>query len=108
MLPAAVGAKLMGRMQEVPCASEPTVEAVLVSSGQAVLPVLLRVKLAAMLGLLPLAGTGKFSGALPMFSSVTVFGLSLLIAPTAVAAKLSVGSGFTASSRTDLVPLFTR
>ncbi len=44
-----------------------------------------------MLGLFPLPGIGKFSTALPMFSTVTVCGLSLLVEPGAVNAKFRLG-----------------
>ena len=44
-----------------------------------------------MLGLFPLIGTGKLSAALPMFSTVTLCGLSLLVEPQGVAAKLRLG-----------------
>ncbi len=50
-----------------------------------------------MLGLFPLPGIGKFSAALPTFSIVTVCGLSLLVEPGAVNAKLRLG-GSTRSS----------
>jgi hypothetical protein len=61
------------------------------TSGQAEATLLFSVKFAAMLGLLPLPGTGKLSPALPTFSSITVCGLSLLVDPGAVLVKLSLG-----------------
>jgi len=48
-------------------------------------------KFAATLGLVPVPGSGKVSVALPMLVIVTVCGLSLLVAPIAVEAKLRAG-----------------
>jgi hypothetical protein len=91
MLPETVGSKLIDNEQEAPAASVPTVEERALIIGQAVAPVLSRVKLVAMLGLLPVEGTGKLSGILPMFRSITAFGLSLLVVPTCVGTKLRLG-----------------
>jgi hypothetical protein len=44
-----------------------------------------------MLGLFPLEGTEKLNAVLPLFSTVTVCGLSLLVEPGAVGAKLRLG-----------------
>ena len=89
ILPATVGAKLMGRVHDVPSASVPAELAVLLINGHAVDPLLFSVKLVAMLGLLPLDGMGKVSAAFPRFHTVTVCGL--LVEPTAVEAKLNAG-----------------
>ena len=91
MLPEAVGAKLMGRVQDVPRASVPWELAELDINGQAVDPTLFNVKLTAIAGLFPLDGIGRVSAALPRLNTVTVFGLSLLVEPTAVDAKLNEG-----------------
>jgi len=88
IVPAAVGAKLIGRVQDAPVASVPTDEDVLPINGQAVPPVLFNVKFDAILGLFPLVGIGSVSAVFPLFHSVTVCGLSLLVEPTAVDAKL--------------------
>jgi len=91
-LPVVAGVKLMGRMQVVFAASDPADEEV-VTRGQAVLPVLVRLKLVPeRFGSLPVPGMGSVSAAVPMFSSVTVCGLSLLVLPTTVDAKLRVGA----------------
>jgi hypothetical protein len=89
IVPAAVGAKLIGSVQDAPTASVPADEAVLPINGQAVPPVLFRVKFAAILGLFPLVGIGSVSAIFPLFHSDTVCGLSLLVELTAVDAKLS-------------------
>jgi len=91
MLPLAVGVKLMGRVQVALAARVPAVEEELLSSGQAVLPELFRLKFAEMAGLLPVPGMGRVSAAVPIFSNVTVCGLSLLVDPGAVVAKVRLG-----------------
>ena len=48
-------------------------------------------KLAETLGFSPVPGTGNVSAALPMFRSVTVFGLSVLSVPTFELPKLKLG-----------------
>jgi hypothetical protein len=88
IVPAAVGAKLIGRVQDAPAASVPTDEDVLPINGQAVPPVLFNVKFDAILGLFPLVGIGSVSAVFPLFHRVTVWGLSLLVEPIAVDAKL--------------------
>jgi hypothetical protein len=88
-VPAAVGAKLIGRVQDAPVASVPADEDVLPINGQAVPPVLFKVKFVAILGLFPLDGIGSVSAVFPLFHSVTVCGLSLLVELTFVVAKLS-------------------
>ena len=88
--PATVGAKLMGRVHEVPAAKVPVDEDVLPVSGQVPALVLLRVTFAEMLGLLPVWGRGKLRFALPMFSSVIV--CEALVEPTLVDAKLRLGA----------------
>src|ERR1035437_4308842 len=86
MVPNVVGAKLMGRVQLAPDASVPAAELLVVSNGQADPPLLLSVKLAAMLGLFPIPGIGKVSDALPMFEIVAVCGPSVVsVDPTLVA-----------------------
>src|SRR5665213_1069092 len=92
MLPPVVGVKLMGNVQLVFAGTEADDPEELVSSGQAVPPTLFRVKPVEMLGLVPVPGMGNVSAALPMFSSVTVCGLSLLVEPTAVDANVSDGA----------------
>jgi hypothetical protein len=57
-----------------------------------------------MLGFSPLPGTGKFSAALPAFSTVTVCGLSLLVEPITVGAKLRIGGSAKSSFNTRLLP----
>jgi len=88
MLPVDVGAKLIGRVHDVPAARDPVNEAVLPINGHAVPPALFKVKFVETLGLLPLDGIGKVSAAFPLFHSVTVCGLSPLVDPTVVVAKL--------------------
>ena len=46
----------------------------------------------AMLGFKPVAGTGKLKVALPLLVKVTVCGLSMLVEPNAVEAKLRLGA----------------
>ncbi len=98
--PAAEGAKLMGNRQDCPAASVPAVEEPALTSGQADAPLLLRVKFAGMFGFVPLLGIVKFSAALPTFSTVTVCGLSLLVARGAVSAKLRLGGSAKSSFNT--------
>jgi len=43
------------------------------------------------MGLLPVAGIGKFNAALPKFSRVIVCGLSVWLSPQPVLAKVRVG-----------------
>ena len=103
-VPASVGAKLIGNWHEAPAASVPGNDAVEATSGQAVPAVLFRVKFSAMLGLLPEPGTGKASAALPMFESVTVCGLSVLMDPTLVGAKVNAGGAATVIMDSTPVP----
>ena len=105
-LPAVVGAKLTGRVHDVPSANVPPEPAVLAISGQAVTPLLLRVKFVVILGLFPLDGFGRFSVAFPRFHRVTVLGLSVLVAPTRVVTKLWAGGSETSSFNTWLPELF--
>ena len=102
--PAATGAKLIDRMQESPAASVAAACELEETRGHAFETVLLSVKPAAMLGLWPVEGIGKVRSPLPVFSSVTVFGLSLLARPTSVAAKFSVGGVAALTSRMRLLP----
>jgi len=92
-LPVPAGVKLMGRMQVALAANVPADPEVVVSSGQAVLPTLFRLKLVPeRFGSVPVPGIGNVSAVVPRFSSVTVFGLSLLVEPTVVEAKFRVGA----------------
>ena len=91
-VPIEAGTKLMGNWQDAPAASVPGTEEPLVTRWQSDTPVLLSVKFAEMLGLLPLDGTGKVSAAFPVFSTVTVCGLSLLVEPTTVLANIRLGA----------------
>ena len=91
-LPAAVGAKLIDRVQDAPAASVPADEAVLPINGQAVPPELFKVKFVEILGLFPLDGMENANGVVPLFESVTVWGLSLLVEPTVVALKVRFGA----------------
>ncbi len=102
-LPAAGGVKLMGNRQDWPAASVPAAGEPALTSGHEDAAPLFRVKFAAMLGLFPLAGTGKFRAALPAFSTVTVCGLSLLVKPGAVGAKLRLGGSAKSSFNTRLL-----
>jgi hypothetical protein len=89
MEPDAVGDKFIEYTQETPGANVTGLDEPL-RIGQVVkLP---RLKLAGILGLLPEVGVGKISGPVPLFWTVTVCGLSLLVAPTDVDAKLSAGA----------------
>jgi hypothetical protein len=105
--PATVGAKPMGSVQDWPAKSVPAVEEPALISGHAEARPLPSVKLAAMLGLFPLLGTGKFNAALPTFSIVTVCGLSLLVEPGAVNAKLRLGGSAKSSFSMRLLPVST-
>jgi len=93
-LPDCVGTKLNGRIQVAFGAIVPAVNDVLLIVGQAVLPVVDRLKFADedKLGLVPEAGIDIVSGILPMFVTVTVCGLSLLVEPTAVDVKAKLGA----------------
>jgi hypothetical protein len=90
MLPEDVGAKLIDSVQDAPAAKVPADPAVLPINGQADPPELFKVKFVEMLGLFPLDGIENVSAALPLFARVTVCGLSLLVEPTAVVAKLKL------------------
>ena len=90
-VPAVVGSKLIGNWQEAPAANVPAVDEFVLTSGQAVPPLLSRVKFAAMLGLFSVEREGKFSVVLPKFETVIVCGLSLLMLPTWVEAKVRDG-----------------
>jgi hypothetical protein len=94
-VPNAVGAKLMGKIQDAPAASVPAVEEPEPTSGQSEEPPLGKVKFGVMLGLLPVDGIGKLNGMLPMFSTVTV--CVGPVEPTATFGKLKLG-GSTKSS----------
>jgi hypothetical protein len=69
----------------------------------------LKVKPAVIGAVLP--GALKVNGELPLFTMVTVFGLSELVLPIAVVAKLSVGASATSISsitQDDELPQFCR
>src|SRR5580658_9798743 len=85
-VPAEVGAKLRDNRHDWSAPSEPAGDPLPIT-GHAV-PPLAKLKLTGTEGLLPLPGAGNERGALPMFSSVIVWGLSLLVDPGAVEAKL--------------------
>ena len=89
----------MHRAASVPGAEEP-----LAISGDADVPLLFKLKFAATLGLFPDAGTGKVNTELPVFSTVTAFGLSLLVEPTAVEAKPRLGGSVKSSFNTTKFP----
>ena len=99
-LPGADGVKLMGKVQEAPGASVPADVELALTRGHVPALLLSSEKFAAMLGLLPVAGTGKLRVALPMFSTVTVFGLSELVVPMPVVAKLKLGGSAKSSFET--------
>jgi hypothetical protein len=92
--PVVVGMKSTARLQLPPAASVPAEDEVR-TSGQVVDES--RVKLAETLGFVPVPGTGKVSGALPILRTVTLFGLSLLCEPSWVLAKLKLGGVATVS-----------
>jgi hypothetical protein len=98
-LPAVVGAKLIGKTQEVPAARRPAVEDPLPVTAQAEGAFSSSVKFKEMLGLFPFAGIGKLRSALPTFSSVIVCGLSELVEPKGVSAKLKRGGSAASSFR---------
>ncbi len=102
--PAAEGMKPISNRQERPGKSVPAAVEPELTSGQADVPLLLSVKFVGMLGFIPLLGTGKFSVALPTFSTVTVCWLSLLVDPGAVNAKLRLGGSAKSSFNTRLLP----
>jgi hypothetical protein len=66
-----IGVKLTVNVQLEPAASVPGVDEPEETSGQADEALLSRVKFGETLGLLPVLGIGKVSGALPMFKSCT-------------------------------------
>jgi hypothetical protein len=90
----------MGNWQDEPAASVPYIQELPVTRGHAEAPLLFQVKFAPILGLLPVAGIGKFNAALPTFSRVIVCGLSVLVEPTAVLAKVRVGGSAKSSFNT--------
>ena len=61
----------------------------------------------AMLGLLPEVDGGMVNGILPMLDIVTVCGLSVLVAPTLVVAKLKLGGAAKSSFNTGLLAKFS-
>ena len=95
----------MGKRQEAPAASVPAVDELVVKRGQADVTALSKTKLSEMLGLFPVVGTGKLRVALPSFSTVTVRGLSVLVAPTAVPENARLGISAKSSFFTALLPV---
>jgi hypothetical protein len=101
--PKVAGVKLTTYSQELPLASEAALDALL-SVGQVVeLP---RLKFEEMLALFPELGVGKFRVAFPMLSTTTNRGLSLLVEPVWVFAKLRLGNAERLTLRTLLLPTF--
>ena len=90
-LPSADGVKLIGKLQEAAAASVTGDVELALTSGQVPAVLLSNEKFAATLGLFPVAGTGKLRTAFPTFSTVRVFGLSELVVPIPVLAKLRLG-----------------
>jgi hypothetical protein len=91
-LPGTVGAKVTGKVQLAPAARVADALLLLYVNGQLPPLLLSKVKFVAMLGLFPLLRIGKVSVALPLLIIVSVCGLSLLIEPTAVDAKVRLGA----------------
>ena len=87
-------------MQEAPAARVAALDDG-VSCGQVELPPM--VKPDAIVGFRSEVGTGKVSVALPLLVTVTVCGLSELVEPTAVVAKLSAGGSAKSSFSTKLL-----
>jgi len=102
-VPVVVGAKVMGNKQDCPAARVPAVEDPALTTGHEDVPLLFRVKFPAMFGLFPLLGTGRFSAEVPKFSKVIVCGLSLLVEPTTVAAKVRLGASAKSSFNTEVL-----
>jgi len=100
ILPNSVGEKLIGSVQLPFAARVPGADELLVTSGQAVAPLLSKVKFAEMLGLFPDPGIVKLRVAFPEFSSVTTCGLSGLVCPTVVGTKANPGGEETENSYT--------
>ena len=90
--PTLVGEKLMGSKQDAPPAKVPGEEALDGIRGQAEVTLLFNVNFVEMLGFFPAIGIGKVRAALPLLTSVTVCGLSLLVEPMFVGAKVSDGA----------------
>ena len=103
MDPDCVGRKLRISLQIEPATSELVLDAVELSCGQ--LELALRLKLAVTFGLFPVAGIEKMSGALPLFATVKVLGLSELVTPTAAEAKVRVGGLWALISLAALLPV---
>ena len=90
IFPDETGTKLIDSSQEAPDARVPE-EASALTSGHADVALSFKVKLGERAGLVPLAGMGNVRSPLPMFARVTVCGLSVLVSPKAVVAKLRLG-----------------
>jgi hypothetical protein len=103
--PTTVGEKLMGSRQDSPAAKAPGEEELELIRVQAEATLLLSVKFVEMLGLFPVDGMGKDRAALPSLTSVIVCGLSLLVEPTAVWAKVRLGGSAKSSFNTRLLSL---
>jgi hypothetical protein len=91
IFPAETGTKLIDSSQEAPAANVPAEDAPALTCGHADAALSFKVKPGKSSGLLPLANEGKVRSPLPMFATVTVCGLSVLVAPKAVVAKLRPG-----------------
>ncbi len=103
--PPEVGRNPIDNRQDWPVASVPAAEEPELTSVHEDAPLVSRVKFAEILGLFPLPGIGKLSTALPTFSTVTVCGLSLLVAPGTVNAKVRLGGSERSSFNTRLLPV---
>jgi hypothetical protein len=91
ILPVVAGVKLIGSVHVVAAGRVAMLSEVEVNSGHAIPPVLFMLKLAEILGFVPVAGIGNVNAAFPIFENRTVFGLSLLVEPTLVEAKVKLG-----------------
>jgi hypothetical protein len=96
----------MGNWQDAPAARDPAEEPAAMI-GHVVAPPPVIVKFVAMVGLLPGEGTGKVNGALPKFSTVMVCGLSGLVEPTGVEAKVRLGASARSSFKTRVFEVST-
>jgi hypothetical protein len=89
MVPSVVGLKSMAALQLAPAVRVYAVDELVLVCVQ--VEALSQPKFAATLGLYPVMGSGKVRVALPLLATVTVCGLSVLVEPTAVVAKVRVG-----------------
>ena len=98
MLPVGVGTKSNAMVQLAPGASSKAADELGVVCWQ--VEEASQSKLTGTLGLVPIAGNGNMRGALPSLLTSTVFGLSALVAPMAVAAKGTLGGWVKSSFNT--------